>query len=101
MAKTISGTVLFGIFKMQDTYNWTDPTNGQVKPLNSFKVLVDHADGTRSMESISFPNDYQKPRLEAGQAYGFPCSGRVSKKSGKINWTANPDLMPFPAPQLS
>lgn len=101
MAKTISGTVLFGTFKQLDTYNWTDPASGQVKPLNSFKVLVAHGDGTVSLESISFPPNYQAPRLKEGDAYGFPCSGRVSKKSGKLNWTARSDLMPFPAPQLS
>ena len=101
MAKTISCTAHLGTLKMVDTFNWTDPSNGQVKPLQSFKVLVAQQDGTVTLESISFPPDYRPPRLEPGQAYVFPCTARVSKKTGKNNWTARSDLMPFPCPQIS
>ena len=100
MAKHINGVVVFGEFKLMDTFNWTDPTNGQVKPIVSYKVLVEHGDGTRTLESLSFPPNYRGADLKVGAAYGFPCTARINKKQMRINWTLHPDLLPFPAPQL-
>ena len=101
MSQTIEGPVLFGTLKEVSNYPWTDPATGLTKQLASFKVLVAHADGTRSLESISFPRNYREPSLSPGEAYGFPVSVSLSKKSMRINWTAHPAVMPFPAPQLA
>lgn len=100
MAGTMEGTVVFGTYKTTETFNYTDPTNGQVKPLVSMKVLVAHGDGTVSLESLSVPPNYRAPELTSGRAYGFPCTPRVGRKDMKLRWTLRADFLPFPAPAL-
>lgn len=100
MAGTIEGPVLFGVFKMMDTFNWLDPTTNQTKPIISYKVLVEQGDGTRTLESLSLPPNYRAPDLKPGSAYGFPVLAKVNRKKLIISWTLRADLMPFPAPSL-
>jgi hypothetical protein len=100
MAKTYEGPLLSGQLSKIDEYNWTDPLTGRAKPLRSFKVLVSYPDGTRTMESVAFPDGYAAPDVEIGQTYCFPASVRVNKKKMTLNWTAHPTIPPFPAPQL-
>lgn len=97
MAK-MQGLVMFGTLEEVAVFPWTDD-KGQTKNLESYKVLVAHADRTVSRESVSLPAGYRKPQLQLDQEYGFPVSSRVSKK-GKITYTAHPQMMPFPAPEV-
>jgi len=101
MSKSIQGLVLFAQYEKPDTFNWTDPQTGTLKPINSLKVLLPHGDGTVTRESITLPPNYPTPKLTAGQAYGFPVTARLNKKRQQISWDARPDLMPFPAPAVS
>lgn len=100
MTSLLSGHVLFGTFEKTDTFQWTDPQTGTLKPINSFKVLLAHGDGTVTRESITLPPAYRTPSLSAGEVYGFPVTARLNKKRQQISWDARQDLMPFPAPQL-
>lgn len=99
MAK-IEGVVAFAKFEKADTFQWTDPANGQVKPIRSLKVLLEHGDGTRTRESLSLPAGMDAPNLQAGQVYGFPCTVTLNKKKQLLSWTLRVDLAPFPAPDL-
>lgn len=99
-AATMEGPVLFGLYTQTDTFNWTDPTNGQVKPIVSYKVLVSHGDGTRTMESIALPPNYRGPDLKPGSAYGFAVIARVNRKQLKISWTMRTDIPPFDSPPM-
>lgn len=101
MADHLEGVVLFAEYERFDTFNWTDPTTGTVKPINSLKVLLPQGDGTVTRESITLPPNYRAPSLTAGQAYGFPVTARLNKKRQQISWDARADLMPFPAPAVS
>lgn len=100
MSTHMQGPVLFAQFEKLDTFNWTDPTNGIQKPINSFKVLLAHGDGTVTRESITLPPNYRTPNLNPGDAYGFPVTARLNKKRQQITWDARQDLMPFPAPKF-
>jgi hypothetical protein len=101
MSSRLQGPVLFAQFERMDTFNWTDPQTGTLKPINSYKVLLAHGDGTVSRESITLPQGYRTPSLNAGEMYGFPVTARLNKKRQQISWDARPDLMPFPAPSMS
>lgn len=96
----LQGAVLFARFEKLDTYNWTDPTNGTLKPIVSLKVLLAHSDGTITRESITLPNGFKAPQLKSGETYGFPVTVRLNKKRLQINWDARSDLMPFPASMM-
>lgn len=100
MATHMKGIVLFAELERYDTFNWTDPTTGTVKPINSIKILLPQGDGTVTRESITLPPNYQAPKLTAGQAYGFPVTARFNKKRQQISWDARPDMMPFAAPTI-
>lgn len=97
---TLQGPVLFARFEKLDTFNWTDPTNGTLKPIVSFKVLLAHGDGTVTRESITLPNQYKAPDLVHGEIYGFPVTARLNKKRQQVSWDARADLMPFRAPDI-
>src|SRR5262245_50347897 len=97
---TMEGPVLFGTYTQTDTFNWNDPTTGQIKPIISYKVLVSHGDGTRTMESIALPPNYRGSDLKPGSAYGFAVMARVNRKQMKISWTLRGDIAPFPAPTI-
>ncbi|WP_334145800.1 hypothetical protein [Hyphomicrobium sp.] len=100
MSTRLQGHVLFGTFEKIDTFQWTDPQTGTLKPINSFKVLLAHGDGTVTRESITLPPNYRMPTLNNGEMYGFPVSARLNKKRQQISWDARQDLMPFPAPEI-
>lgn len=100
MAKKIEGAWVFGEFKLLDTFMWTDPTTGQVKPIRSLKVLISHGDGTVTLESLALPPDYTPPRLAPGESYGFPCRARLNKKKQIVNWDLRGDPAPIPSPEL-
>lgn len=100
MAKTLEGMVVFATFERLDSFNWTDPATGQSKPLRSVKVLLPHGDGTVTRESLTLPDKYDLPLLDAQQPYGFPCIATVSRKSGRISLSLRRDLKPFPAPSI-
>ncbi|MDQ8699264.1 hypothetical protein [Hyphomicrobium sp. LHD-15] len=91
----LEGPVLFARFEKLDTYNWTDPASGLLKPLASMKVLLAHGDGTVTRESIALPNAFKAPTLIPGEMYGFPVTVRLNKKRQQISWDARADLMPF------
>jgi hypothetical protein len=99
MAK-LSGVVLFAVFEREDTFNYVNPTDGKSKLLRSVKVLLPHGDGTVTRESLSIPDNYELPSLNAEQAYGFPCVATVSRKSGKLQFSLQRTLKPFPAPEM-
>lgn len=101
MAKTLEGMVVCATFERMDTFNWNDPTSGQMKPIRSAKVLLAHGDGTVTRESLTLPAGFDIPSLEVGKAYAFPCTASVSKKTGKVNYTLRTDLKPFPAPTIN
>lgn len=96
----LHGHVLFATFEKVDSFQWTDPGTGTLKPINSFKVLLAHGDGTVSRESITLPQSFRAPNLASGQMYGFPVTARLNKKRQQITWDARQDLMPFPAPTM-
>ncbi|MBX9861161.1 MAG: hypothetical protein K2Y42_00285 [Hyphomicrobium sp.] len=100
MSTRLQGHVLFGKFEKNDSFQWTDPLTGTPKPINSFKVLVAHSDGTVTRESITLPPNYRIPNLESGEMYGFPVTVRLNKKRQQVSWDARQDLMPFPAPEM-
>lgn len=101
MSSPLQGPVLFAQFERMDTFNWTDPQSGTVKPIHSFKVLLAHGDGTVTRESITLPPNYKAPNLSNGDVYGFPVTARLNKKRMQISWDARADLLPFPAPGVS
>lgn len=101
MARTLEGMVVCATFERMDTFNWTDTTTGQLKPIRSAKVLLAHGDGTITRQSLTLPAGFDIPSLEAGKAYAFPCVVSVSKKTGKLNYTLRTDLKPFPAPTIN
>lgn len=100
MSSVLHGPVLFAQFEKFDTFQWTDPQTGTLKPINSFKVLLAHGDGTVTRESITLPQNYKAPTLTAGQVYGFPVTARLNKKRQQISWDARQDLMPFSPPKM-
>lgn len=100
MSIRLQGPVLFAEFERMDTFNWTDPQTGGVKPINSFKVLLAHGDGTVTRESITLPPNYRAPALKQGSIYGFPVTVRLNKKRQAISWDARADLMPFEGPSV-
>jgi hypothetical protein len=100
MAK-IQGTVLFADFEKADTFNWTDPTNQQIKPIRSLKVLLAHGDGVVSRESLTLPPGMDIPNLRPGEVYGFPCTVMLNKKKQLISYTLRSDIAPFPAPDFA
>lgn len=100
MPKTIEGVVVFAIHEKEDTFNYTNPTDGRSKLLRSVKVRLPHGDGTVTRESLSIPDNYELPKLDAEQVYGYPCVLSVSKKSGKPAFSLRHDMKPFPAPKM-
>lgn len=77
----------------------TDPVSGVQRVDKSYRVHLDHPDGTITAETIYFPRDvdgqrYQEPQLEAHQEYAFPVTARPTKDGKKISYTARPDLLP-------
>lgn len=93
MAK-YQGLVMFARFEKADTFNWTDPTTSQMKPIRSLKVLLPHKDGTVTRESLSLPPGMDTPRLQAGEVYGFPCSWTLNKKRQVVSWTLGSEPLP-------
>ncbi|MEQ1670152.1 MAG: hypothetical protein ABL893_04770 [Hyphomicrobium sp.] len=79
-----------------------DPVTGVTRVDKSYRIQVDHYDGTRTNETIYFPRDfkgqrYQEPEMIAEEFYSFPITQRISKDGKKISMTARPDLLPKPA----
>lgn len=99
MTKTLEGMVVFATFERLGSFNWTDPATGQSKPLRSVKVLLPHGDGTVTRESLTLPDNYELPLLDAQQPYGFPCIATV-RKNGRLTLTLRKDMKPFPAPAI-
>lgn len=86
---------LIGIGKFEKI----DPVTGIIRVDKSYRVHVDHADGTRTAETIYFPRDvdgqrYQEPEMEADEYYHFPVTIRPAKDGRKLSHTARPDMMP-------
>lgn len=100
MTTRMQGHILMGTFEKHDSFQWTDPVTGILKPINSLKVLVAHSDGTVTRESITLPPNYPTPNLAKGDMYGFPVTVRLNKKRQQIAFDARQDLMPFPAPEI-
>lgn len=100
MAKTLEGAVLFCSYEKEDTFNYTDPSNGQTRLLRSLIVRLSHGDGTVSRERLSLPQGFQVPELSPETVYGFPVTISVSKKRGSVTYTLRTDLKPFPAPPM-
>lgn len=96
----LQGPVLFAQFEKYDTFQWTDPQTGTLKPINSLKVLLAHGDGTVTRESITLPPNFKAPSLQPGEMYGFPVTVRLNKKRMQISWDARQDLLPMPAPEI-
>jgi hypothetical protein len=61
MADKLQGVILCARFEKFDVFNWTDPANGQIKPIRSLKALLPAGDGTVSRESISLPPNRHRP----------------------------------------
>lgn len=96
----IQGVVVFARFDKADTFSWTDPTTGQVKPIRSLKVLLPHGDGTVTRESLTLPPDMEIPRLTKDETYGFRCSVTINKKQQRLSWTLIPGSFPLPALEI-
>lgn len=100
MSSPLQGHMLFAVYEKLDTFQWTDPQTGTMKPINSFKVLLAHGDGCVTRESITLPPNFKAPSLTPGETYGFPVTARLNKKRQQISWDARPDMMPFAAPEI-
>lgn len=100
MAKQLTGHIVCATVEEFSVFNWTDPANGQVKPIRSLKVLLAHGDGTVTRESISVPPTMADPKLETGNVYALPCTVTLNKKRQTIGLTLRSDLPPFPAPEI-
>lgn len=100
MTKTLEGVIVCAKLEKFDIFQWTDPANGQVKPIRSLKVLLAHGDGTVTRESISLSPSAADPQLTEGKIYAFPCTVSLNKKRQLLSWTLRADLVPFPAPQM-
>ena len=96
----LQGVIVCATVEKLDTFQWTDPANGQVKPIRSIKVLLAHGDGTVTRESISIPASMRDPHLEEGKVYALPCTVTLNKKRQQVSFTLRTDIPPFPAPQI-
>lgn len=100
MAKQLEGILVCARFEKHDLYNYTDPANGQVKPLRSIKALLAAGDGTVSRISISLPPELPEPSLDKDAVYAFPCFISVNRKKQVLNYTLSAGVPPFPAPNI-
>jgi len=100
MPKQLNGIIVCAVVEQLAVFQWTDPANGQVKPIRSVKVLLAHGDGTVTRESISIPSSMADPKLTEGQMYALPCTVTLNKKRQVIGFTLRSDLPPFPAPEI-
>jgi hypothetical protein len=101
MVKKLEGVILCARVEKFDVFQWTDPANGQIKPIRSLKVLLPAGDGVVSRESISIPPSMPDPSLIEGEVYALPCTVTLNKKRQQISYTLRSDLKPFPAPDMN
>jgi hypothetical protein len=98
MTKRFQGLLMCALVEKLDIFNWTDPANGQVKPIKSLKVLLPHGDGTVERISVSLPPTMPEPRVTEGEVYALPCSVTLNKKRQQITYTLRGT--PLPAPEM-
>lgn len=96
----LQGIVVCATVEKLDTFQWTDPATGQIKPIRSVKVLLAHGDGTVTRESISIPNQLPDPVLQEGKVYALPCTVNLNKKRQQVGFTLRTDMPPFEAPEI-
>jgi hypothetical protein len=100
MAKQLRGMFAGVEIEKFEVFNWTDPANGQVKPIKSLKVLMSHGDGTVTRESISLPPNMPDPQLKEKQLYMVPVTVSFNKKRQQVSFTLRSDIAPFIAPEV-
>jgi hypothetical protein len=98
MAKKLKGVIVCAQVEKFDVFNWTDPANGQIKPIKSLKALLEHGDGTVERISVSLAPGMPDPALKDGDVYALPCSVTLNKKRQQITYTLR--STPFPAPDM-
>ena len=102
MAKTLEGHCLFAEFVELRRFNYTDPTTGAIKPIESLRLLMEFGDRRRDYVDVGFPRDdqFRAPSLEKGKVYGFPVTAYINRKN-RLSYTLRTDLPPFDAPSFN